>query len=398
MSLLREEGIFSYIVANKWMRANYGQPMRKWLKEQRIDEIIDFGDLPVFQKATTYPCIIRITKSHPWSSFEVTQVKTLDFQNLNDYVKENHYSVNQSSLDDRGWSLSDERTQALLGKINSKGAPLREYVGGKIYYGIKTGLNEAFVVNAQTRERLITEDPKSAEIIKPFLAGRDIKRYEQPKSDKYLIFTRHGVIINDYPAIKQYLGQFKDKLTPKPKDWTGEEWKGRKPGAYKWYEIQDTIDYYAEFEKPKIIIPAIVQTASYAFDRSSIYSNDKTSIIPTDDLYLLGILNSKAADFVLHSISSTKQGGYFEYKPMYVQQIPIRAIDFSDPADVAYHDRIISLVEQMLSLNKRFQEVHTPEDKTALQRQIEVTDEHIDQIAYELYGLTKDEIKIVESI
>ena len=180
VSLLREGGIFSYIVANKWMRANYGQPMRKWLKEQCIEEIIDFGDLQVFQGATTYPCIIRITKSAPRASFEVTQVKTLDFQNLGDYVKENHYSVNQSALDDNGWSLADENTQALLGKINSKGVPLSEYVSGKIYYGIKTGLNEAFVIDKATRERLIAEDPRSAELIKPFLAGRDIKRYRMP--------------------------------------------------------------------------------------------------------------------------------------------------------------------------------------------------------------------------
>ena len=81
VSLLREGGIFSYIVANKWMRANYGQPLRAWLKEQCIEEIIDFGDLQIFQGATTYPCIIRITKSAPQTSFEVTQIKTLDFQN-----------------------------------------------------------------------------------------------------------------------------------------------------------------------------------------------------------------------------------------------------------------------------------------------------------------------------
>ncbi len=109
VSLLQEGGIFSYIVANKWMRANYGQPMRKWLKEQCIEEIIDFGDLQVFQGATTYPCIIRITKSVPRTSFEVTQVKTLVFPNLNDYVKENHYKVNQLTLDDSGWSLASFR-------------------------------------------------------------------------------------------------------------------------------------------------------------------------------------------------------------------------------------------------------------------------------------------------
>ncbi len=396
VSLLRDGGVFSYIVANKWMRANYGQPLRTWLKKQCIEEIIDFGDLQVFQGATTYPCIIRITKSAPKTSFDVTQVKTLMFPNLNDYVKENHYSVNQPALDDDGWSLADESTQALLDKLKGTGVPLGEYVHGKIYRGVLTGLNEAFVIDAQTRERLIAEDPKSLELIKPFLVGRDIKRYQQPQNDKYLIFTRHGVNINDYPAIKQYLSQFKERLMPKPKDWPGDEWEGRKPGAYQWYEIQDTIDYHVEFEKPKIIIPAIVRTASYAYDRLSIYSNDKTSIIPTEDLYLLGIINSKVADIIIHSISSTKQGGYFEYKPMYIQQIPIRSIDFSNLVDKSYHDRMVSLVDQMLSLHKQLQEARTPHDRTGLQRQIEATDRQIDNLVYELYDLTEEEIKIVE--
>ena len=396
VSLLREAGIFSYIVANKWMRANYGAPLRRWLKEQCMEEIIDFGDLQVFQGATTYPCIMRIKKSAPKTSFDVTQVKTQDFRDLGEYVREDHYSMNQKALEDNGWSLADERTQSLLDKIKSKGVTLGEYVGGKIYYGIKTGLNEAFVIDEVTRARLITEDPKSGELIKPFLAGRDIKRYEQPKSDKYLIFTRHGVNIDDYPAIKEYLRQFKDRLMPKPKNWTGIEWNGRKPGAYQWYEIQDTIDYYEEFEKPKIIVPAIVRAASYAYDRTSIYSNDKTSIIPTDDLYLLGILCSKVADIVIHSISSTKQGGYYEYKPMYVSQIPIRSIDFSDPADVARHDRMVSLVEKILALHKQLPEAATPHERTALQRQIEATDGQIDALVYELYALTEEEIGIVE--
>jgi len=120
VSLLQGRGIFSYIVANKWMRANYGLALRRWLREQCIEEIIDFGDLPVFLGATTYPCIIRIVRRPPQSSFQATQVKTLNFNALGEYVNENGYKVNQLTLDDSGWSLADEKTQALLGKINSR--------------------------------------------------------------------------------------------------------------------------------------------------------------------------------------------------------------------------------------------------------------------------------------
>jgi len=396
VSLLLPRGIFSYIVANKWMRANYGLPLRVWLKGQHIEEIVDFGDLQVFQNATTYPCIIRISKDAPHDSFEVAQIKTLSFSNLSDYVDEYSYQVRQSDLDDAGWSLVEESAKKVFEKLRHTGIPLGEYVKGGIYRGILTGLNEAFVIDEETCTHLITEDPKSEEIIKPFLAGRDIKRYQPPKSDRYLIFTRRGINIKDYPAIERYLAQFKDRLMPKPKDWNGGKWKGRKPGSYQWYEIQDTIDYYQEFQKPKIIIPAIVQRASYTFDSKVFYSNDKTSIIPTGDLYLLGILNSNVADYVIHSISSTKRGGYFEYKPMYVQQIPIRTIDFSDPQDVARHDKMVSLVERMLDLHKRLVETKTSHEKTLLQRQIEATDKQIDRLVYELYGLTEEEIRIIE--
>jgi adenine-specific DNA-methyltransferase len=275
-------------VANKWMRANYGQPLRKWLKAQRIEEIIDFGDLPVFEGVTTYPCIIRIKKSPSCANFEMTLVKSLDFQSLREYVKENHYNVNQSALDDTGWSLRNETTMALLAKIGTKGIPLRKYVGRNIYRGILTGFNEAFIIDAQTRENLIAEDPKSAELIKPFPAGRNTKRYEQPIGNKYLIFARRGINIKEYPAIERHLFQFKERLMPKPKDWVGTGWIGRKPGAYKWFEIQDAIDYYAEFEKPKIVYPDVCMQPEFTFDNSGLYLNKTCFIISLPDKYLLG--------------------------------------------------------------------------------------------------------------
>ncbi|NAT11351.1 restriction endonuclease subunit R, partial [ANME-1 cluster archaeon AG-394-G06] len=221
VSLLSSGGLFSIIVANKWMRANYGKQLRQWLKTKRIEEIVDFGDLSVFKSVTTYPCIMRISNGKPHSTFEVTQVETLEFPDLETYVEEHKYAVNQDERDDGGWSIVDEQSAALLKKLRQVGIPLGEYVQGNIYRGIVTGLNYAFVIDAETRKRLIAENPKSAELIKPFLAGRDIKRYQPPQSDKYLIFTRRGVNIREYPAIESYLKQFKEKLMPKPKDWSG---------------------------------------------------------------------------------------------------------------------------------------------------------------------------------
>ncbi|NLB00046.1 MAG: hypothetical protein GX837_03650, partial [Methanomicrobiales archaeon] len=201
VSLLANGGIFTYILPNKWMRANYGRPLRAWLKEQRIEEIVDFGDLPVFESATTYPCILRIGAGAPRERFDAVQVATLDYPDLTDYVRAHAYQVNQAALDDEGWPLVDERTQALLLKIRAAGVPLGEYVDGKIYYGIKTGLNEAFVIDEAVRERLIAADPKSAEVIKPFLAGREIKRYQPVTANNYLLFLPWHFPLHEDPSI-----------------------------------------------------------------------------------------------------------------------------------------------------------------------------------------------------
>ena len=179
ISLLQSGGLFSFIVANKWMRANYGKPLRQWMKQQHIVEIADFGDLPVFQQATTYPCILVIKKSSSSKTFKASQIKNLHFPNLCDYINQISYEVNQTSLDVSGWSLVDKTTQKLIDKLFKTGVPLEKYVKNKICRGVLTGLNDAFVIDAKIRDMLIAEDPKNEELIKPFLLGRDIKRYRR---------------------------------------------------------------------------------------------------------------------------------------------------------------------------------------------------------------------------
>lgn len=398
VSLLKQGGFFSYIVGNKWLRANYGNSLRQWMKKQHILEIIDFGDLPVFKQATTYPCIIVVQKKIPGQIFRAATIKTLDYSDLQEYVSQHSYDVEQDALDDSGWSLVNQNTHHLLDKLRTTGVPLGEYVDGKIYYGIKTGLNEAFVIDEVTREKLIADDPKSAEVIKPFLAGRDIKRYQPVTSEKYVLFTRRGIQIEKYAAIRSYLAPFKERLMPRPKDWQGEKWPGRKPGSYKWYEIQDTIDYYAEFEKHKILWPGIsAEVAAFALDESGYFGNDNNQMIISSDKYLLGVLNSKNTKFFLFHICDKVQGGFYRLKIAYIEKVPIRAINFDDPADVTRHDQIVSLVDRMLDLNKKLVEAKTPQIKEMLRRQIESTDRPINQLVYELYDLTEEEIKIIES-
>ncbi|MBP7678810.1 MAG: N-6 DNA methylase [Bacteroidales bacterium] len=390
--ILGKDGLFGIIVANKWMRAKYGEPLRTWLKQKPIRQIIDFGDLPVFQQATTYPCIF-IAGGEAESTFRSTEVKTLDFTSLAEYHENNKKQISRESLNPSGWQLVDDAETNLLAKLKEKSIPLGEYVKGKIYRGVLTGLNEAFVIDQATKDRLITEDPRSAEVIKPFLAGRDIKRYQQPVSDKYLIFTRRGIHIDNYPAIRNYLLQFKDKLMPRPPDWKGGEWKGRKPGPYKWYEIQDTVAYWQEFEKPKIIISAINKRGNYTLDLQSVYSNDKTTIIGVEDYFLLGLLNSKACDFFIKASASTKRGGYFEYKPMYLAPLPV-PIANQDLNN--HHDQIAQLVISLISLNQQIRSANLESQRQQLQRAIDHAERRIDELVYELYGLTEEEVAIIE--
>lgn len=378
---LRPNGEFTFIVPNKWMRAGYGGPLRQLLKAYKINTILDFGDLPVFEEATTYPCILSLSKSTSKETFSALNVETLSYANgLDSYISENKIEVLSHELQDQGWTLTDSKVQVLLSKIRNAGKPLGEYVKGNIFYGVKTGLNEAFVIDEETKNRLINEDPNCKEILKPFLAGRDIKRYQQPKSDKYLIFTRRGIEIDKYPSILNHLHKFKNQLEPKPKDYIGGDWKGRKPGSYKWYEIQDAVDYYEEFEKEKILWPGIShEVASFSLDINNYYGNDNNQMIISSDKDLYGILNSKVSEFFLRSICDFVRGGFARLKIVYVEKIPIPNVSESE-------SRLVSeKVLQILELKK----TDPKADTSALETEI-------DQLVYELYGLTEEEIKIVE--
>jgi len=248
ISLIQDNGYFSYIVANKWLRTKYAEPMRVWLKEQGLEEIVDFGDLPVFQGATTYPCIIRIHKSSLKPFFIAAQVQDLKFTNLTDYVETISYKINKDGLEDKGWSLSDEKTQHVLSKLKSDGIPLEKYVNKKVFYGIKTGLNAAFVLSEEEKNTLIESDSRSADLIKPFLIGREVKRYSTPKASSYLILIPRGWtriqsnnsrnpwewLYKNYSAIATRLLRFSEKAE-----------KRYDKGEY-WWELR-ACDYYDEF-------------------------------------------------------------------------------------------------------------------------------------------------------
>jgi hypothetical protein len=398
ISLLNENGLFGIIVSNKWLRANYGKPLRHWLTQRQLVELTDFGDLPVFQPATTYPCILVVQKSEPTPTFAVTQVKTLAFEELSEYVKPHRYEVATQSLTADGWSLANDQAQALLEKLRRVGVPLGEYVNGQIFYGIKTGLNEAFVIDAKTREKLIAKDAKSAELIKPFLLGRDVKRYQPLDCTQYLILIPKGWtrltssgqknawkwLQRHYPAIATHFRPFAEAAQQRCDQ-----------GEY-WWELR-ACDYYQEFEKPKIIYLVFQVKPAFTYDEMGTYGNNATWIIPGKDNYLLGILNSKLGWFLISNYCTQIQNGY-QLIFKYLGRIPIKRIDFHNPTDQAKHDRIVHLVTQMLDLKKRLATTALePHGQTVLKRQIEAVDDEIDKVVYGVYNLTRAEIEIIEN-
>lgn len=173
------------------MRAGYGKSLRNYLKEQKLNTILDFGDLPVFEEATTYPCILGAEKTNPSNRFEALNVESLDFpEGLNRFVEQHKMDMLADELPDHGWTLTSAKEQRLIAKLKNKGTSLGEYVDGKIFYGIKTGYNKAFVIDEETKDQLIAEDTGCTDIIKPFLAGKEIKRYQQPEANNYLILLK----------------------------------------------------------------------------------------------------------------------------------------------------------------------------------------------------------------
>jgi type I restriction-modification system DNA methylase subunit len=392
LKMLKEDGYFGMIVSNKWLRAGYGKKLRKFITKYWIEELIDFGDLKVFADATIYPCIIIIRKKKGQNKkSRICKMETLDFGSIETYIQSKSYFINQSDLSEKEWTILRKEGNNLIKKIRCSGPLIEDYLGKKIYRGILTGLNEAFIVNEKTRAELIQEDPKNEELIKPFLTGAESKRYSIQSKKKYVIFTRRGVDIFQYPSILKYLEQFKDRLSPKK---SKEQAIGRKPGKYKWYEIQDSTAYYDEFEKPKIIWGNLSKKASFSYDeKNNFYINAPACILQTNSKYVLGILNSKLISYFLKSICAERQGGFIEQKPVYISQVPIKIPTKTEENEITH------LVEKMLQLNEKMLKIggKLTDERARIESKMKNVDNEIDKMVYQIYAITKKEQKIIEN-
>ena len=332
--------------------------------------------------------IKKIKKQNP--KLKICKIQTLDFGALDVYIKNNSFTIDQSELSEKEWNIQKKEGNDLINKIRNAGLPVEEYVNAKINYGIKTGFNEAFILAEKKKTELINQDSNNADLIKPVLSGAESKRYSIRSKANYIIFTRRGIDILQYPSILKHLESFKTELTPKTNK---DQQIGRKPGKYKWYEIQDTVDYYKEFEKPKIVWGNLSTKASFSLDEDiGYYINAPACILPTDSKYVLGILNSKVMSYFLRSICAERQGGFIEQKPVYVSQVPIKA------PTKTQETAIISFVNKMLQLNAKLVALGNKltDERAQLEKEIAEIDAKIDAAVYEIYELTPEERTIVE--
>jgi hypothetical protein len=304
LKLLAPGGRLSYVVTNKWLRAGYAEELRDLFASKAwVEFVADFGHAKkFFPDADVFPSVIVVRKPMPGMT-QPTQTTVCAIprddvpeKHLDEAVAHASYPLPRDHFTKDNWIIEPPAVVALFNKIKGTGIPLAEQVGTAPMYGVKTGFNQAFLIDTPTRDRLVAEHGSADEIIKPYLRGQDVARWQCVDNGLWMIFARRGIDIDAYPSVKRHLEGYKARLQPRPEDWKpsrpGEKWTGRKKGTYAWYELQDAVDYWQEFGKPKIIYKVIQFYASYAFDTEGRLGNDKTFIIPTEDLSLLAILNS----------------------------------------------------------------------------------------------------------
>ncbi|HXS37625.1 MAG TPA: Eco57I restriction-modification methylase domain-containing protein [Flavipsychrobacter sp.] len=299
LRLLKENGILAYITSNKWMRAAYGESLRNYfLVESNPLQLIDFAGLQLFDSATVDTNILLTQNANNKNELR-TCVLDKNFEslkNLSDYFR--HYSnVSTGFVTNSNWIILSSLEQKIKEKIEQKSIPLRDW-GVNIYRGILTGYNDAFIINPETRDKLIKSSSNSAEIIRPILRGRDIEKYVAKWNELYLIttFPSLQIDIDNFETIKNYLLSFgieRLEQTGMSHIVNGVKIISRKKTTNKWFETQDTIGYWKDFQQSKIIWKRIGSVLRFAYDDTGMLCLDSTCFAVGSDMkYLTGVLNS----------------------------------------------------------------------------------------------------------
>lgn len=325
-NILRENGLLMFITSNKWMRANYGESLRRFFVEHTNPlTLIDFSGNQIFDTATVDTNILMFAKQKNEFKTEACIIKEKLLNNLSVFVSQN--KVFSDFRNSESWVILSTIEKQIKEKIERIGKPLKDW-DISINYGIKTGYNDAFIITGEKRKELIEQDPKSEEIIRPILRGRDIKRYSYDFADLYIIttFPSLKIDIEQYPAVKQHLLSFGyDRLKQ-----TGDV-GARKKTNNQWFETQDSISYWDDFSKPKIVWGEISDRTKFSLDLNGDFVNEATTFLMTGTSlpFLLGFLNSKLSEYLFSKIGTTTGVGTVRWKKFTIEQLPVPEITIS---------------------------------------------------------------------
>ena len=410
--LLKDKGKLGFIVPHKFFNSQFGDGIRKIISDKKaLNQIVHFGHLQIFKNATTYTCLLFLSNSNN---------DDFNFIKVNDLIKwynENIYDeglISNKNISNTEWKFVIGKEDSIFKKLSNITIKLGD-ISNKIYQGLATGLDKVFVLKRldynNLNNNILTLYSKSLnkeiqierDFIKPFLLGKDIKKYKEIIHNNYIVFPylfeNNKTVLMDkekikkqYPLAWEYLLENKKILEQREK-----------------YRFKDTWWQYSrpqnlmEFDKIKIITPEIALGCQMTLDIEGIYHTTKIygitflSEIKENKLYFLALLNSNLLWYFLKSTGYILRGGYFTFKTEYLKPFPIKLIDFSNKSEKAMHDKLVSLVESILLFNKKLSNANSDQEKTVLQRQINAVDNEINQIVYKLYNLDKNEIEIIEN-
>jgi tRNA1(Val) A37 N6-methylase TrmN6 len=373
-SLLKVKGNLIFITNSTWLRTAFGKSLKKFFcNETSLQKLVDLSDCDLFENAAVLTTIIHLEKGKKGlkeaHGLRIRKTEQQHVNHLNSYFNENSVPIH-SFLPENAWSILDNLKFKIKDSVIKQGVEINKW-GLSISRGILTGLNEAFVIDGAKKDELIKADPKSAEILKPIIRGRDVVKYRVAYDDLWLIgtFPKLKIEIGKYPVIEKYLLDFgKEKLV--------QDGTGRKKTGNKWFETQDQIGYWEEFEKPKIIFPNMTKDMPFYYDEDSFYTNQKCYIITGDHLlYLTAIFNSKLFDYCFRSNFPELLGGVVELSKVFFERIPIKK------AEKKIEDLLGAGAHKIINAKKA-----NPQADTLL------WEAEIDARVFHLYDLTEEEI------
>ena len=368
-SLLRDGGILCFISSNQWMRVNSGKALRQFLGNLNPVRLVNLG-AGAFDSVTVNTCVMVISRSPNENALQAADVR----QRIQQFPPDDWNHIRP--VKGETWTVMPATEQRIKAKMEAAGTPLAEWAI-KINYGIKTGYNKAFLIDDATRDALVSGDPRSAEIIRPVLRGRDIRRWRAKWAGLWMIatFPSLQLDIDDFPGVKSHLLTYgKDRLEQHGKTLPDGS-KSRKRTRNAWFEVQDSIAYHEEFAKEKIAWGNLNNRAKFAYITEGTCINAPTTMLTPYSHHLLAMLNSTLLDWYFQLIGVERDGGYFEYKPMFIERLPIPKISASNQRP------FINLVDRILAAKNADPSADTSDHEA-----------EIDRLVYDLYGLTDAEV------